>query len=157
MTSENTPQETFLTIVDMLEAISLRRELPSLSRFEPFHLLLVGHCFSSVHVADLEKTIIAPAIVTPFRVRIELTLVIYKSDSRDNRRAVSVYGFQVLHLSLAREHKIFPVLSIEASAIVRIWIYRLFYFASDLISASDDVWIVLDLSFRECLWRFFFG
>lgn len=101
-----------------LVAIPLGRHLPRFPFLEPLHLLNIRHIFASVHVSDLEKSIITTTFVTSFCFRIPLALVRDQSDSSDDRSFYLEDSLKLFHLCLARKHYVFPPLSVVTGSVL---------------------------------------
>ena len=55
-----------------------------LAVLEPLHLLLGSHSLPSVHVSNLEVSIVTATLVATLCIRVELTLMVHKSDGSND-------------------------------------------------------------------------
>lgn len=146
MSRKYASEKSFLSALHMLRAVSF--DLRCFASCKPLHLLFLSHVLSSVHISNLEKTIITSSLMASLLVLVELAFMIHESHCSEHSWSILEDFFHQLHLLFRWKAKIFPALcSMKACRIFLIqWLSD---FASDFIDTSDDDRIVFRNYFRS--------
>ena len=148
MASKYTTESRFLSFLYTMRAIPF--DLCSFSISKPNHLLFLSLLRSSINITDLKKSNITTFLVAPFRLCIELTLMIHECDCCDNSITIFENFLHQFHLVFAWEKNILHILSYQASTIFNWFVFWLHKFICLCVLACNDDRIALKLEWLLC-------